>query len=88
VIGVPRSATASRATRLALTLAALLGGRAGAQVCTTEVSRFDAGPEGWTWTSGVGWTAAGGNPGGFLQFVDRGPNFNGWVVAPAAYRGD
>ncbi len=52
------------------------------------ISTFDTGFDGWTSTTGVSWQGSGGNPGGYLQFVDAGPANGGQIISPAAFNGD
>ena len=51
---------------------------------------FNTGFESWTSPNPLGltWHASGGNPGGYIGFIDMGPANGGELIAPAAYLGD
>ena len=49
---------------------------------------FDSGFDGWTYTVGVSWQSAGGNPNGYLRFEDSGPANGGQLLAPSSFLGD
>lgn len=52
------------------------------------VSTFDSGSDGWTFTTGVTHQSSGGNPAGYLLFIDSGPADGGQLFAPSSYLGD
>ena len=72
---------------LLLALLASAGSMTG-QPHTPVISSFDNGADGWTWTTGVTWQSGGGNPGGYLKFVDYGPAHGGQIIAPSRYLGN
>jgi hypothetical protein len=53
------------------------------------ISTFDSGLEGWTFTSEgeISWEPSGGNPGGYIRFVDD-PGVGARLVAPSKFLGD
>ena len=67
----------------------------GSDVVEGSTSTFDTNLEGWTLVDKYGstaegeieWIAAGGNPGGFVEFTDEG-NDGGFISAPNIYLGD
>jgi hypothetical protein len=57
----------------------------------TARSTFDTGVDGWTCigSGSFGYVDEGGNPGGFVRFVDiSGTSGDGWIIAPTKFLGD
>ena len=52
------------------------------------ISTFENDFDGWTSTVGVNWQSSGGNPNGYLRFIDSGPANGGQLFAPSKFLGD
>lgn len=65
-------------------------GTSGASPVTTPVtSSFDSDLDGWTTTSEpIAWAQSGGNPGGYVDFVDPGGGPITFIKSPAKFLGD